>query len=205
MSASLEISETDRHTVNEVLAAAEVGYVALVKPDGRPRVIPVNFVADGLSILFHGAIHGEKFDVLEPGAEVCFNAALVYSVIPSHWLTAENVRGANHYFMSVQVDGRGETVEDRGDKARVLQLLMEKYQPEGQFRAITVDEPFYAEVLAVTAIFRIEAAAVSTRVNMGQNRPERVRRMVIDRLEERGTPVDLRTAEAMRRMLAGGE
>ena len=197
--------DADRQTIHDVLTTAEVGYLALVKPDGRPRVAPVDFVADGTTIYFHGATDGEKHAVMAPGADVCFQAALIYSVIPSHWLTAQNARGANHYFMSVQIDGRVNEVGEPGEKARALQLLMEKYQPEGQFLPITVDEPFYAKALPATAVFRVGAVTVSTRINMGLNRSERVRRMIIDRLEERGTPVDRRTAETMRRMLTDGE
>ena len=184
-----------------VLAKAEVGYLGLITTSGRPRVIPVDFAVDSGVVYFHGALTGEKYDALVTSPPVCFSVSIAYSVIPSHWLADENARGANHYYESVQIDGRGSVVTDRSQKAAALQLLMEKYQPEGGFRPISAEDPFYRKVIEETAVFRIDAERMETKVNMGQNHSERVQREVVDRLEERGTVTDRLTAALIEEML----
>ncbi len=188
-----------------ILSSVEVGHLGIITPEGRPRVIPVNFVADGTTIYFHGAAAGQKYEALVGSPLVCFNVSIAYSVIPSFWLAAENARGATQFYESVQIDGRASVVTDRSEKAVALQLLMLKYQPEGGFREITPHDEFYRKALEETAVIRIEAEKVETKVNLGQQHSDRVRRDLIGRLEQRGTEADVRTAAAMRAMLDGGD
>jgi len=187
--------------VTENVLKAEVGYLGFVTAEGLPRVAPLDFVADGTTVYFHGATAGEKYEALRGSPKVCFSVSVPYSVIPSYWLAAENARGATHYYESVQIDGAVTLIEDPHEKAVALQLLMLKYQSEGQFRLITADDPFYRTTLEETAVFRIDAEHVETRVNLGQSHSVRVRMQLIEKLEERGTRTDLRTAAAMRAML----
>ncbi len=187
--------------VTENVLNAEVGYLGFVTAEGTPRVVPLDFVVDRTTVYFHGATAGEKYEALRDSAKVCFSVSVPYSVIPSYWLAAENARGATHFYESVQIDGAVTLIEDRHEKAVALQLLMLKYQSEGQFRLITADDPFYRKTLEETAVFRIDAERVATKVNLGQTHSVAVRRQLIEKLEERGTQTDLRTAAAMRAML----
>ena len=92
--------------------------------------------------------------------------------------------GATHYFKAVQIDGVIRNITDSNEKARVLQLLMEKYQPEGQFKPLTADDPMYAKPISKTGIFAVDPERVTARLKFGQNYPEPTRRDLIAKLTQ---------------------
>ncbi|HOX26056.1 MAG TPA: pyridoxamine 5'-phosphate oxidase family protein [Candidatus Krumholzibacteria bacterium] len=185
-------------------ARCEVGYLGLVTPDGTPRVVPLNFAAVGQALYFHGALAGEKWDLLKDGARVSFMMALPYSVIPSYWTAKEYACPATHFFKSVDARGVCGPVAEPAEKARGLQALMEKYQPEGGFRTITAADPQYAKALRAVGVFRIDVESWTGKVKFGINEPARLRRVWIARLRERGQPRDLATAIEIEKQLPPG-
>ncbi len=50
-----ELQSRDPALFAEVAAAAEVGELGLLRADGSPRVVPLNFAAVGEDVYFHGA------------------------------------------------------------------------------------------------------------------------------------------------------
>lgn len=70
---------------------------------------------------------------------------------------------------------------------------MEKHQPEGGFKAVTHDDPVYRRRLGGVAIYRIEPDQIDIRVEIGQNYPDDVKTSLIEKLNERGLPVDIET------------
>ena len=105
------------------------------------------------------------------------------------------------FYKSVQIDGRSLVISEPKEKARVLQLLMEKYQPEGGYRAVTEDEPMYQKLLAETLVVRIDPIKVTTKVKLGQNYPPATRRKIIELLEKRHEGPDLLTAQEIKALL----
>ena len=196
-----ETVTTEQAEIEGILMNAEVGSLGIVTEEGSPRVVPVNYVSEGSTVYFHGAMKGEKYEALRREPRVTFSVYIPLSVIPSYWLAEENALGATHFFKSVQIDGRAQLVEDAGEKARALQSLMEKYQPEGKFKQVTVDEPLYQAVLGKTLIVMIEPDRVSARLKLGQNYTETTRRRLIKLLDERAEGPDIETAAEMRRTL----
>ena len=79
-----ELECNDPALLAEVAAGCEVGYLALTTPDG-PRAVALNFaVAEG-AVWYHGAMDGEKFEVVAGGARAGFTMVLPHSLIPSYW------------------------------------------------------------------------------------------------------------------------
>jgi len=194
----------DPKTIDGILAKPAIGYLGIVTPDGYPRVVPLNFVTEDRTVFFHGAVEGEKFTVLYSRPKVTFNVNMPYSFIPSHWLTNDHAGGATMLYQSVQINGRASVINDADESARVLQLLMEKYQPEGNFRPITATEPIYQRLLKETAVFRIDPDRVECRVKLAQDKPEATRRKLITLLEERAEGMDLQTAAEIKKTLGDG-
>ncbi len=192
---------TDIAEIEEILKGAEVGSIGLLTPDGFPRVIPVNYATRGTTVYFHGAMRGEKYDLLIKSPKVTFSVWEHYSVLPSYWLAEENALGATQFFKSVQINGRAVVVEDREEKASALQWLMEKYQPEGNFKPVTTSEKLYEVVISKTLLVRIDPEQVTARVKFGQGYTRATRRDLIAYLEERGTELDMATAKEIRRTL----
>lgn len=198
-----ELASDDPALFREAADRCEVGYLGLVTADGTPRVVPLNFAALDTTIYFHGALAGEKHALLEGGARVSFLMALPYSLIPSYWVAPEHACPATHYFKSVDARGACTVVDDLQEKARALQALMRKYQPEGKHRPIDADDPIYLKPLRGVGVFRIAVESWTGKVKFGVNEPERIRRVLIAGLRERGRPLDLATALEIERTLGG--
>ncbi len=197
-----EFQSSDPIQITEILSETRIGRVGIITPDGYPRVVPVNFVWLKDKIYFHSAREGEKFDAFEANTKVSFAAEIIYSNIPSYWLGKESGCSASVLYKSVFMRGTGSVVADRGEKIEVLQALMEKEQPEGRYRRFTADEPLYRKAVDEVAICRIDPTRVDLKLKLGQNQSERVRLLLIDKLLERGTPLDIKTADKVRQTLS---
>lgn len=197
-----ELSSSDPALFAEVARDCAVGYLSLVTTDGRPRSIALNFAALDGDIVFHGALAGEKFALMRAGPRAGFTMVKEYSFIPSHWSAPDHACPATHFFKSVEISGRAHMVEDPAHKARALQALMEKMQPEGRYVPLDAALPMYRGALQKVGVFRVETEAWTGKSKFGQNEPARIRRLFIEKLRERGAPVDLLTAAEIEKSLA---
>lgn len=186
---------------SEVARDCAVGYLALVTADGRPRSIALNFAALDGDIVFHGALDGEKHALMQAGPRAGFTMVKEYSFIPSYWSAPDHACPATHFFKSVEVSGRALVVDDPAYKARALQALMEKMQPEGCHVPIDHALPMYRGALQKVGVFRVVNEAWTGKAKFGQNEPARIRRIFVEKLRERGAPIDLLTAAEIERTL----
>ena len=191
----------DLNQWEQIVRTAPVGYLGMITPDGWPRVVPMNFVVDDRTIYFHGAADGEKFEVLKKSPRVTFSIDLAYSVIPSYWISKKNAGGATMYYKSALVKGRCIVVEDINEKVTVLKLLMEKYQNEGGYQELTADSKTYRGLLKATAIFRIDPENIDIKINFRQKKSLDFHRKIIENLTDRGTPLDLKTADEIKKLI----
>ncbi|MFH0844284.1 MAG: pyridoxamine 5'-phosphate oxidase family protein [Pseudomonadota bacterium] len=187
-----EVKEKER--MEEVLRNTEVGYLAFNGPDGWPRITALNFVYDG-RILWHAAIAGERFECLKKDTRATFAAVSLQDYLPSHLLSEENATSATIAFKSVVVRGRCKSIEGTEEKCRILNQLMEKYQPEGRYQKITPENPLYNKVLLATGVYALMIDEMSGKFKFAQNKSEEDRKEMAARLNERGTPLDLAVAE----------
>ncbi|MBI3794612.1 MAG: pyridoxamine 5'-phosphate oxidase family protein [Nitrospinae bacterium] len=183
-----------------IFASAIVGELGITDSSGFPRVIPVNFAWHEGAVYFHGAGSGEKFELLTNGPKVTFMAYLTYSSVPSYWRSPKYACPASIYYKSAYIKGRGSLVENPAEKADALNVIMQKYQPEGGYSQISADDPLYKNGLAETAVFKILPETAEVKNKMGQNLPPETKKTIIEKLVERGTPLDILTAEEMRKV-----
>ena len=198
-----EFEVEDKSRVDEVLRSAEVGTLAFNGPDGWPRVTALNFAYDG-RILWHGALAGERFECLKRDPRASFFAVSLQTYLPSYFLLEENASGASVAFQSVAVRGRCRFIEDPAEKCTVLNLLMEKYQPEGKYRKLAPEEEMYKKVLRMTGVFALAPETVTGKFKFAQQKSEEDRRQIAAKLRERGNPSDLLVAEEVLRTLREG-
>ncbi len=184
-----------------IASRAEVGYLGILTTDGYPRVIPVNFAMYENNIYFHGAIAGEKFDLLQQSPKVTFSIDLPYSYIPSYWLTEENACDATMFYKSALVKGIGSVVSNPDEKINGLNLLMEKHQPEGRYQTMTATSELYKKIIKATVMFKVEPNDISIKVNFRRKQRIEVDLKLIDKLRERGTKVDLETAAEIQKIV----
>jgi hypothetical protein len=92
-------------------------------------------------------------------------------------------------------------VDDPEYKARALQALMVKMQPEGRHVPIDHTLPMYRGALQKVGVFRVINEGWTGKAKFGQNEPARLRRIFVGKLRERGAPVDLLTAGEIEKSL----
>lgn len=196
-----EFQVQDPAEIDCIVQQAMLGHLGILDDKGFPRVVPLNFVALNRKIYFHGALDGEKFDIFQAEPKVTFSIALPYSVIPSYWVAKDYACPATTYFKSLHVRGQGKVVADMAEKAAALQAFMEKYQPEGGYRPIAADDPFYEKPLQKVAVFRIDPLEIDVKEKFGQNLTPKARLDLIEKLEARNQGPDQKTANEIRKTL----
>jgi nitroimidazol reductase NimA-like FMN-containing flavoprotein (pyridoxamine 5'-phosphate oxidase superfamily)/GNAT superfamily N-acetyltransferase len=179
-----------------LLAAAEVVRFATTTPDGAPVLRAVNAVVCDGRLAFHGAPVGEKIDTL--GRAAVFEADEVVASVPSYFSDPERACPATTLYRSVQLHGALEELTDRDAKARVLQALMKKYQPEGGHVPISADHPLYRKAVDGVAVLAVSLERLDGKAKLAQNRrPEEVAKL-LELLWRRGAPGDARAVDLVR-------
>jgi GNAT superfamily N-acetyltransferase len=96
------------------------------------------------------------------------------------------------------VHGTLGAVEDLAVKARVLEALMQRWQPEGRYHPIDAADPLYRGELEGILVLRVPLDRVDGKWKLLQNRePEQILR-VLEGLWARGDPGDDEAIEAVR-------
>ncbi|MCE7737218.1 MAG: flavin-nucleotide-binding protein [Candidatus Heimdallarchaeota archaeon] len=178
----------------------DIGHLGVVDINDYPRIIPLNFVAIDWDIFFHGSLEGEKHDLLKKNPKATFSVDLPYSFLPSYWISEKYACPASHYFKSLFIRGVGSLVENIDEKARVLQKMMEKYQPEGQYTPISSDLSLYKKALENVGVYKIKMDDLSIKIKFGQNESDAAIMKIIDGLRERGSEIDQLTIDEIVRL-----
>jgi nitroimidazol reductase NimA-like FMN-containing flavoprotein (pyridoxamine 5'-phosphate oxidase superfamily) len=195
-----EFEGVDKTRIEEVLRSAEFGHLAFNGPDGWPRLTALNYVYDG-RILWHGAVAGERFECLKKDPRASFFAVSLQTYLPSHFLSEENASGSSVAFKSVAVRGHCQFVEDPQEKCEILNLLMEKYQPEGRYKRVSPEDEMYKKVLRATGAFRLIPDEITGKFKFAQQKSEEDRRQIAAKFRERGNPSDIMVADEMTKTL----
>jgi hypothetical protein len=146
----------DRETVNEIIDAALIAHVGTVR-DGAPRVIPMLAVRDGDWLLLHGA-PGAGTMRRGRGQPVCVEMTLLDGLV-----LARSVFHHSLNYRSVVVLGEAEVITDEAERARALEVLMERLVPGRQAQL----RPTTARELKQTAVMRISLERSSAKVRTG--------------------------------------
>lgn len=197
-----ELASTEPALFSELASEVMVGYLGVVTATGGPRSIALNFAALGQDIYFHGALGGEKFDLLQHNPPAGFTIVKEYSYIPSNWSAPRYACPATQFFKSIEIKGTCGLISEPEEKARALQALMEKHQPEGGFDTIDPTVPQYAKALEHVGVYKVQCASWTGKVKFGQNEPKKLRRVFVEKLRERGGPGDEQTALEIEKSLS---
>ena len=185
-----EIYRADERHTRALLERAPFVHLATTGEDGRPILRTVHAVVDEGALAFHGAPAGEKMEGL--GRVAVASAEEVVASIPSWFLDAERACPATTYYEAVQAHGTLRIVSDPTRKARVLSLLMAKFQPEGGHVPIAADHPMYRKAVAGLLVAELAIDRIDGKSKLGQNRTVPERQQVLTHLWRRGAPGDVR-------------
>jgi nitroimidazol reductase NimA-like FMN-containing flavoprotein (pyridoxamine 5'-phosphate oxidase superfamily) len=176
-----------------LLERAPVVHFATTTATGEPLLRTVHGVVVGPFVAFHGAPAGEKTEAI--GRTAVVSAEETVAQIPSYFVDAERACPATTYYLSVQVHGVLERVEDAEEKAAILRTLMTKFQPEGGHVPIDPSHPLYTKALLGLLIVRVPLERVDGKAKLGQNRTPTELARVVERLWERGGVGDANAVE----------
>jgi hypothetical protein len=147
----------DQETIAAILRQVLVGRIATINLKGFPVIKPVNFLYLDGKIYFHSSMKGEKIEDIRRGSPICFEVDQ-----PIAYVIATKVAcRANYYYRSIIVKGKASFVKDQDRKREILERMMEKYQPEGDYGEIPM------EILKKTAVIEITVEKISGKENLG--------------------------------------
>lgn len=174
---------------------AETMHLASLGENGQPVLRALHVVRVGRAFYFHGAPVGEKSETY--GALAVLSAEEDVARIPSHFLDPERACPATTLYRSVQLHGRLDRVVEPNEKARALEALMKKLQPEGGYTPINADSPLYTKALAGIDVVRLVPDTIQGKKKLGQNRTPAERTRLYAGLLGRGEPGDYAAVEAV--------
>jgi uncharacterized protein len=103
-----------RSEIEEFLAWERTGRLGCVAPEGKPYVVPLSFVYEAGAVYYHWfSDEGRKVRNVTACPQVCFEA---------DWASRDHLR-----YRSVIADGRIAELTDVPEKARILDLLADRF------------------------------------------------------------------------------
>ena len=112
--------ELTREEAVEMLETQLYGTLALNSENGYPYAVPLSYVwIDGM-ICFHGAIAGQKFDILQKDGRASFCVVQQNAIQPAKFTT---------FFRSAIAYGTVRIVADEARVNRVMRAFLDKYSP----------------------------------------------------------------------------
>ena len=147
----------DRETVIAMLERSPVGRIATINQKGVPVIKPVNFLYWDGKIYLHSSTKGEKIEDIQRGSPICFEVDEPIAYSAAVGLACK----AGYYYRSIIIKGKARFVKDRHKKMEILERMMEKYQPEGNYGKIPL------EILKKTAVIEILIKEITGKENLG--------------------------------------
>ena len=109
-----------------MLEQSPVGRMATINQKGIPVIKPVNFLYWDGKIYIHSSMKGEKIEDIQRGSPVCFEVDEPIAYVMAGKVPAK----PGYYYRSIIIKGKASFVKDPHKKIKILERMMEKYQPE---------------------------------------------------------------------------
>jgi len=122
----------NKETMVAMLKQSPVGRIATINRKGIPVIKPVNFLYLDGRVYFHSSPKGEKISDIRRGSPICFEVDEPIAYVAASGVACES----DYYYRSIIIKGEAVLVADRRRKLRILEKMMEKYQPEGGYGRI---------------------------------------------------------------------
>ncbi len=182
--------------VERFVAAQEMGRLVTVGEEG-PHIGLYPFAYGEGAVEIHLVRTDEQTLDLRARPRCVFEVDEVLGVIPSYWVDPENAIMATAYHRTVIFECAAAVAEDPAALAEQQGRLLARYQPEGGFRRVGVDDPMYKRALHHLAAVRLTVERTRVKFKLAQNRTADVRRRIAAELRQRGRPNDGRAADAL--------
>ena len=135
------------HNIKAIIKKATVCRLGIVYGD-RPYIVPLCFGYQDNAIYFHGALKGQKIDLINKNPKVCFEFD-----IPSDATGEEEACKWSMEYQSVIGFGKAVLIEDPDEKRKALGVIMAQYSDQ-QFK-------FPDNMVKATAIIKVEIESMT--------------------------------------------
>ncbi len=185
---------TDREQIVKVLARCTIGRMATLGADGYPYITPVNFVWHKDAVYFHSSPVGEKLENIGRDQRVCFEVDIPLSYLDLGSTSEANPCRLHQLYHCVIIRGKASVVEDKEEKAMLLNALVRSHEPDAVFSPVTAETP----ALAACAVVKISPENISAKSDLLQGKDARVVAGMGNYLKDRGREMDAETVTAMK-------
>ena len=187
----LVIKSKDR--IIKFLNEENTGRISSIDEQGFPQIIPMNFVFLNDLVYMHSHIRGEKIENIKRNSKVGFEVDRNLEFLPSYFSDPEDASLADTLYISVVIKGEAQLVEDNEEKVLALNGLMEKYQPEGQYKPMNKD----MGVLDATAVIKIIPKEMNGKYKIGQNMSKEEKVELANKIKNRNSKTSKETLAIM--------
>lgn len=195
--ANKNVISGDAGAAMAVFRDTDVLHLATTTARGHPVLRAFHGVVVDGAVCFHTAPRGDKLEGI--GKPVVASAHRVVTRVPSYFVDPERACPATTYFVAASLRGTLVALDDPARKARALQALMERFQPEGGHATITAEDPLYRKMVRFLMIGTIEADEFTVIEKLGQNRKPEQMSAIVTGLWRRGATGDLAAIETLLR------
>ena len=192
-----EYADVPDEAVDAFVQSAHMGRLVSVGADGNPHIGLYPFVVLGDSVEMHLNRKDEQYADLKHRARCLFEIDEVLATIPSYWIHPEDAVMATAYHRTVIFECDAVLSEDAALLAAQQARIMQRYQPEGGYKAIAAEDPLYRGAIAHIVALRLDVRARRVKFKLGQNRTPEVRANVARELRKRGRHDDAVAADAL--------
>ncbi len=189
--------EASDAAVDALLESAALGRLVTLGSDGTPHIGLYPFYVREGAIHLHLNRHDEQLADLSHRSRCLFEVDEVLATIPSYWIDPQNARMATAYHRCAAFTCTAEVSEDTGVIALGQSRIMQRYQPEGNYRELSADDDLYTAGLELLAAISLRVETHRSKFKLAQNRPAEARRDIAKKLRARGHLMDERAAAAL--------
>jgi len=169
------------------------GRISSIDKQGFPQIIPMNFVFLNDLVYMHSHIRGEKIENIKRNSKVGFEVDRNLEFLPSYFSDPEDASLADTLYISVVIKGEAQLVKDNEEKVLALNGLMEKYQPEGQYKPMNKN----MGVLDATAVIKIIPKEMNGKYKIGQNMTREEKVDLANKIKNRNSKTSKETLTIM--------
>lgn len=145
----------DKKFIESILQEADHCTIALC--DGKiPYIVPMNFGFKDNTLYLHSFKEGRKIDILKSNNQISFSMEIKTELVKSESPCSYGMK-----YMSVTGFGFAYFIDDSIDKIEALNILMDKYSNNEDFKKYEYSETMLNEVVVV----RIEITKLTGKIS----------------------------------------
>jgi len=198
-----DYDNVSNEAIERFIDSVPMGRLLTVGEDGIPHLGLFNFVYYKQRIELHLVRRDEQCLDLSLRPRCIFEVDEYLTSIPSHWLHPDYAGVATSYHRAVILECNGSLYSDPATQVAYQTRLLHKYQPEGGYRTLSVDDPLYRGAWERLYSVGLEVTACRIKFKLGQNRTESERRTIVQRLRQRDDRGDRHATDLIERSMVG--